>query len=268
VLTHESELCDDPNESISYQYRIAELYEKHLDDVARAVELYREILGRDSSHSPTLQALEGLKGGDKEPLGAAGVLEPVYEASGDWQNLISVLEVQARFADDPVTRVDIFHRIARLYEESLDNRGAAFDVYARALASDNTNEDTLAALERLADFTVRWPEVGRLYDAELDKLGDSPARFVELALRVAEIFEIQLEDIEGAIARYRRVLEGDPENQNAVRALDRLFARIERWGDLAEVLAREAEIGQSPDEVLEFKYRLGQVYEQKIGELD
>ena len=56
------------------------------------------------------------------------------------------------------------------------------------------------------------------------------------------------------------MLNVDPENQNAVSSLDRLFIRTERWADLAQILAREAEIGQTPDEILEFKYRLGQVH--------
>jgi len=155
VLTHESELCEDANESISYQYRIAELYEKHLEDVPRSVELYREILAREPSHAPTLQALEGLKSGKVEPLGAASVLEPVYEANGEWPKLISVLEVQARFSDDPMTKVDILHRVARLYEDSLRDPHAAFDVYARALAADNGNEETLGSLERLASICDR-----------------------------------------------------------------------------------------------------------------
>ncbi|HEX9297066.1 MAG TPA: tetratricopeptide repeat protein [Polyangiaceae bacterium] len=268
VLTHESELCDDPNESISFQYRIAELYEKHLDDVPRAVELYREILAREPSHGPTLEALEGLKSGTRDPLGAASVLEPVYEASGEWPKLISVLEVQARYSDDPMTKVDILHRVARLDEDSLRDPHAAFEVYARALAADNGNEETLGSLERLGSVTDRWPQVAKLYDAELDKLSDQPDRLVDLGLRTAQIYEVQLEDIDSSVARYRRVLGADPENQSAVSALDRLFVRTERWGDLAQVLAREAEIGQTPDDILEFKYRLGQVYELRLSDLD
>ena len=45
VLTRESEMCTDPAESVGFQYRIAELYEKRLEDVSRAIELYRDILG-------------------------------------------------------------------------------------------------------------------------------------------------------------------------------------------------------------------------------
>jgi tetratricopeptide (TPR) repeat protein len=267
VLTHEAELTADPNEAVSYQYRIAELYEKHLEDVERAVELYRDILGIVPDHGPTLSALEGIKNGERAPA-AAGVLEPVYDAMGEWQRLISVLEVEVRFADDPFTQVDLLHRIARLYEENLGDHANAFETYARAVAVDSQNEESLASLERLAMVIERWPAVAQLYDQELDKLAEEPERMVELGLRVAQVYEVQLEDVDSAVARYRRVLEADPENQSAVRALDRLFSQAERWSDLADVLAREAEIGQSPDEILEFKFRLGQVYQLRLGDLD
>ena len=268
VLTRESEMCDDPNEAISFQYRIAELYEKRLDDVTRAIELYREILQRQVDHEPTLLALEGLKSGEKDPLGAAAVLEPVYEAASDWTRLIAVHEVQVKHAGDPFQQVDLLHRIARLYEDALENHASAFDTYARALALDNGNEQTLQNLERLAMIVNRWPQVAALYDAELDKLTENPDRLVELGLRTAQIFEVQLEDVDNAIGRYKRVTDVDPENQNAVRSLDRLYLQTERWSELAAVLERESEIGQTPDEILEFKYRLGQVQQHKLSNLD
>ncbi|MEZ4226752.1 MAG: tetratricopeptide repeat protein [Polyangiaceae bacterium] len=267
VLTHEAELTPDPAEAVSFQYRIAELYEKHLGDVERAVELYRDILGIIPDHTPTLQALEGIKAGERAPLSAANVLEPVYDAMGEWARLISVLEVMVRFSDDAFTKVDLLHRIARLYEENLGDHASSFDTYARAVAVDSQNEETLGSLERLAMMIERWPNVASLYDQELGKLEDEPERLVELGLRVAQVYEVQLEDVDNAVQRYRRVLEADPENQNAVRALDRLFLQTERWAELAEVLGREAEIGQSPEEILEFKYRLGQVYQLRLGDL-
>jgi tetratricopeptide (TPR) repeat protein len=268
VLTHEAELTQDPVESVSYQYRIAELYEQHLGDVERAVELYRDILNIVPDHAPTLMALEGIKGGTRAPLAAASVLEPVYESMGEYAKLISVFEVQAHASEDPFARVELLHRIARLYEESLSDHARAFDTYARAVSVDGQNEESLGNLERLATFIERWPAVASLYDSELDKLADSPDRFVELGLRVAQVYEVQLENVEAAVTRYRRVLEVDPENQGAVRSLDRLFTQTERWSDLAEILAREAEVGQTPDEILEFKFRLGQVYQTRLNDID
>ncbi len=268
VLTHESELTADPMEAVSFQYRIAELYEQRLNDVERAVDLYRDILNIQPDHAPTLLALEGIKSGQVAPLAAAAVLEPVYESTGEWQRLVSVLEVQVRSSDEPYMQVELLHRIARLHEENLLDAANAFGVYARAVEVDSQNEDSLASLERLASLLEKWPDVAALYDAELDKLGDEPAQFIELGLRVARIYEVQLENLDEAVLRYRRVLDVEPDNRSALESLDRLFTAGERWADLVAVLAREAEVGESPEEILEFKFRLGQVYQTELADIE
>ena len=268
VLQHEAELTMEPAEAISYQYRIAELYERHLNDVPRAVELYREILMQQADHEATLEALERLKSGQVEALAAASVLEPFYEAAGQWTKLISVLEVQAQHQEDPFQKVELLHRIAALYEDNLQQHHLAFDTYARALTLDNTNQDTLGALERLASATERWAQAAQLYDAELAKLDENPDWLVELGLRTAAIYETQIEDVDNAVVRYRKVLTADATNQKALSSLDKLFQQTERWGDLAQVLVREAETAQNQDEALEFKFRLGQVYQQRLNDLD
>lgn len=270
VLQHEAELTSDPLEAVSYQYRIADTYEKHLGEVDHAVELYREILGIVPDHPPTLSALEAIKAGSQSPLAAATVLEPIYEASGAWAPLINVLEVRVRFTEDEFSKVDLLHRIAFLYEENLGDPSRAFEIYARAVSVDSQNEDTLGALERLARVIDHWPVVAELYDAEFARLEEDghSARAVELGLRLAQVYEVQLENLDEAVSRYQKVLAIDTENQSAVRALDRLFAQSERWEDLAEVLTREADISESPDEILELKYRLGQVHQLKLKDLD
>ncbi len=268
VLTRESEMSGDAAEAISFHYRIAELYEKRLEDMPRAVELYRDILQQQPDHEPTLRALEGIASGTKDPLAAAAVLEPVYEGASDWPKLIRIHEVQVQHTPDPFQRVELLHRVARLYEDTLDNHASAFDTLARALEFDNGNEDTLQNFERLATVVNRWPEVAAKYDVELDRLGENPTRFVDLGLRTAQIFETQLEDVDNAIRRYKRVVEVDPENQAAIRALDRLYSQTERWADLAQVLTREAEIAQSPDDIVDFRFRLGQVHQARLADLD
>lgn len=269
VLSHEAELTQDPAEAVSYQYRIAELYEKRLDDVDHAVELYRDVLNVQADHPPTLKALEGIKDGTgPRALLAAQALEPVYDAMAEWEKLVSALGVQARMTDDPFQRVELLHRIAALHEERIGDPAGAFDWYARAVKVDSRNEESLGALERLASATAQWAAVAQLYESELESLGEAPERLVDLGLRVAQIHEVQLADVDKAVSQYRNVLAVDAENQGAIRALGRLFARAQRYDELAEVLKREAAIAQTPDEILDSKYRLGQVYQLNLSDYD
>jgi tetratricopeptide (TPR) repeat protein len=81
MLEREVDLTDDPYEAVSFRYRIAELFDQRLNDSTRAVEGFREILVLAPDHEPTLNALEGMIAGKREPLAAAEVLEPVYRLS-------------------------------------------------------------------------------------------------------------------------------------------------------------------------------------------
>lgn len=269
ILEREADLASDPSEICGYRYRIAELHEKHLGDIARAVDIYREILDVLPDHQPSLSALEAILHGDKEPLAAAAVLEPVYTAAGAYEKLVDVLEVQLAHASEDSQRVELLHRIADIYEQALDNPRAAFDAYARALPFDPLNDTTLGNLEKLADVTDRWQDLVRVYDQQIARLEGSAEQQVELALRTAQIYEVRLGDVESAIEHYKKVLAVDDRNATAIQSLDRLYESSQRWAELAQILRKEIELPElSPDDVTALRFRLGQILEQALGDVD
>ncbi len=269
ILEREADLAGDPAQVVEFRYRIAQLHEQHLDGTARAVDIYREILESAPEHEASLAALTRILHGDKEPLAAAAVLEPVLTAAQAYDRVVDVLEVQLKHADDPVRQVELLHRIADIHEQVLDNAGAALDALARAVPPDPLNEHTLTNLERLAEGLNQWPLVARTYDATAQVIADEPEKRLELLLRVAAIQETHLGDAEAAIARYRAALEIDPQNGAALRSLDRLFEALERWQELADVLRREVALADlSPDEALEVRFRLAQVLEHRLADVD
>ncbi|HMI91944.1 MAG TPA: tetratricopeptide repeat protein [Polyangiales bacterium] len=149
----------------------------------------------------------------------------------------------------------------------LEQPRQAFDAVARALPFDNGNERTLTVLERLADRIGAWSELVELYDAEIARLrADEPGLAVDLALRLAKLCETQIGSADAAIARYRVVYEVDPTHIDALEALDRLYEATERWAELADVLDREAEVAATPDDVLNLRFRIGQLYQHRLGD--
>ncbi|MFO0712453.1 MAG: tetratricopeptide repeat protein [Sandaracinus sp.] len=268
ILEREADLASDPNEVISYRFRIADLHHHQLSDASKAVEGYGEILGVVPDHQPTLDALEAMIKEGKEPVRAATTLEPVYQQFGEWAKLVAVLEVQVSHEEDARRKVELLHRIAELSETQLESAQQAFDAFARALPFDNADDHTLGSLERLAAELDAFKRVTELYDAELDKLADRPDRIVELGMRVAQLYEVQVGDVESAIARYNRVLTAEDTNSQAIDALDRLYEATEKWTELSGVLSRQAQLASSPDNVLEFQFRLGQTYQKHLGRVD
>ena len=269
VLEREADRALTPEEALDFRHRIGELHERRLNDGERAVGVYREILEVNPDHEATLGSLERMISEGKEPVAAAEVLEPIYRGSGESAKLAGALEVLVKHEPDPIRSVELLHQVAELHEVHLDQARAAFDAYARSLPHDNGNSKTLEAMERLADGLQAWPEVARLYDLEVQRLkAESPERAIDLALRLARIFEVQVGDVDQAIARYRIVFDVDPTHAEALEALDRLYQSTERWAELAEVLRQEAEVAGSPAQVLDHQFRLGQVYEHRLGNVE
>ena len=269
VLEREADLAGDPNEVISYRYRIADLWHHRLDDATRAIDIYRDILDVTPDHEPTLTALQSMIEAGKEPVAAAAVLEPVYRNMQAWPHLIAVHEVQIAYEEDPLRQVELLHQVAELNEFHLNQVNEAFQAYARALPLDNRHDQTLGSLERLAENIDAWPSVTQLYDVEVQRLREeSPDDVVEMALRTAQIYEVQIGDVDSAIDRYRTVLEADAMHVQAIEALDRLYEATERWTELAGILEREVEVAGSPEDILTLQFRLGQVHQEHLNNVD
>ncbi len=269
VLERQSDLMVEESERIEIRFRIGELWRKHLDDPAQAIEIYRDILSVSSDHQPTLEALTTMTRDAVEPLAAAEVLEQVYREGGKFQKLVEAREVQVRHTEDPRDRVEMLHQLAEIYEIQLEDPPAAFGAFARALPLDAQNEMTISSLERLAEQTGSWREVSSRYDAEVERLREeTPEDIVHLAKRSAMINEVQLDDVDAAIERYQLVVDIDAGDVAAIEALDRLYEQTERWDDLAKTLKKEAAIATTPEDVLNLQFRTGQIYQNQIGNVD
>ncbi len=265
-LERQVELSETTGETVALKYRIGHLWQIRLGDVARAIESYREALDMDPSHAETLHALDGLVHGKTEPVMAARVLEPIYDASAEWAKLVDVLEVMVAHNEDPLARVDLLHRIAALHEQRIGNANAAFDAYARALRDDSGNPATLGHIERLAEITGTWTPLAALYQAEADKSLDVP-RQVDLLSRLARVHEQELHDVPKAIATLRKLLDVEFDNKPAVLALDRLYTQTNAWAELTEILRREIQLvdgANAASEIAGLQFRLGQVLQTQL----
>jgi tetratricopeptide (TPR) repeat protein len=240
-LERQVELADNTGETVSLKYRIGNLWQIRLGDMARAIESYREALDMDPSHAETLHALDGLVHGKVEPVMAARVLEPIYETTGEFAKLVDVLEVMVAHNEDPLARVELLHRIAQLAEQMIGNTHAAFDAYARALRDDSGNQLTLGHIERLAEITGTWEPLAQLYSAEASKSMDVP-RQVDLYTRLARVYELELADVPKAIATLRKLLDVEFDNKPAVLTLDRLYSATAAWPELTDILRREIQL--------------------------
>lgn len=269
VLEREAELSSDPVEVAAHRFRVGEIYDHKIDNVERAVDIYREILDVVPDHEPAAAALTAILRGERAPLLAASVLEPHFAASGEFARVVEVHEVEVAHTADPLRRLELLRRIAEIQSSALGDGEAAFDAMARAVRADPRGDEDLALFEQFGESLGAWDRVARTYDEALPALADDPMQQVDLLLRVGQIYEVQVGDAEAAVARYSAVLTLDPRSGPALRALDRLYESLERWPLMAETIAQQVAVADgSPDELTALRFRLAQVRGEKLGDID
>ena len=86
--------------------------------------------------------------------------------------------------------------------------------------------------------------------------------------RLARVFEEELADVAKAEETYRYVLTVAPQEADALANLDRIYSSLEQWSELAGVLEQRAVAAADDSEKVELYTRLGQVYEEQLGQVE
>jgi tetratricopeptide (TPR) repeat protein len=256
---------DDAAGQTGLKFRLGQTREQHLKDVAGAIECYRDILEIDPGHEGARAALEKRLGEEEHQLAAAGILEPIYQKLSAWNDLVGVHEIQLKREDVLDRRVALLLRIGELCAGNLGDAPRAFDAYARCFKVDPSRQEARAELERIAALLDDgWPRFVTLYEGALGK-GDLDGRLAhELALKVAAVYDERLEKTDKAVEHYRRALAIEPEDPQALEALDRLFTREEKYPELLEIYKKKVELSQSGDDRLALLFRIAQIWEEML----
>lgn len=123
-----------------------------------------------------------------------------------------------------------------------------------------------AALERVYRAAGRWSPLVDMYRAALREPGLAPEERAALLRRLAQGLEVGLRDLPGATAAYAQLLDQDPADLNALRALARLLEAQKRWTELLEVSAKELAVTRNARQRAYIHFRMGSLHETQLGD--
>ncbi len=164
----------------------------------------------------------------------------------------------------PHVEMDLAERAATLYDEMLGEIDRATPYLERILLRDPGNDRAFLRLKQILTTRERWKDLEDLYERMLAAT-DSPERRTDLLAEVAIIAEEITNDSPKAIQYYERILEIEPGHEQAIFALDKLYATHERWPNLADLLRRRIELAGSTGGA-QLKLRLGTLLFVKLGD--
>ncbi|MDY0058373.1 MAG: hypothetical protein RBU45_01055 [Myxococcota bacterium] len=264
ILERQAELAASGAQRTKLQFRIASLWDGPLDDPLRAIDGYREILAAGVEHEGARRALTELVRQGREAQGAADVLLPLHKELGEWPAAVELIELWLPHVTDPPSRIGLLEEAARIREDHLDDRVAAFETLARALREQPAREETLEALEALSARAGLFERYVQLVEAEAQAQTQDPGLAVGLLLRVARVLEEELVFLPEAIERFKRILELSADEAVAIESLDRLYQRQGRWEELAALLRQKIALTTSVEERLGLTMRLGALLESVL----
>jgi len=237
ILAREAELANEPRAQADFLAALGTLRLGPLADPEGALSAFRDAVERDASHAASHAALVSLLDRPETQEGALDVLEPLAETRGDYQELVALYGRRVELRDDRNERAHWLRRIADVAADQLGQPELALEALGRALKEEPAAGGVLDDLERIAG-AAKLPGAGA---AKIEEAlsGAEPDAAQELALRAAALYQEAAQD-KAAERLYRRVLEHDAENADALTALEALYRAGARPAELAAVLERRS----------------------------
>ncbi|HEY8430949.1 MAG TPA: tetratricopeptide repeat protein, partial [Sandaracinaceae bacterium] len=245
----EAEETLDPKRRAAAHARVADVLERHKDAPLDAMAHHARALSLVPGYAPSFKALARL-----------------YAEAKKYRELVELHERAVEQADEPERAIAHLFKIGAIQEDALGEHGQAAHTYRRILDLDPKNLGALHALQRATERAGRHAELVDALEREAALRGED-ARVVDLLTRAAEILDEVLRDRDGAIARYRRVLEIAPTYAPALSGLGRMYHRAGRWDDLLELYRRELELDPEGPGAAALLHKMGQLCEERIGDL-
>ena len=261
------DLAESPEEEAALKFRLGRALEEHLDDKARAVELYHEVVTALPEHDGAIEALEALLVDGNVGVQAAQILVPIYQVRDENERLIRALRVLHRGADDAHTKLELLTQIGDVYAYQVENAEKAFEAFCEGLREVPGDANTLARLENMAIEQDKFPTLVELV-SELAGTVDDPMLSRDLWIKAAIIFQTQLGNIDGAVSSYTKVLDIDAADAEVLENLENLYRNTERWRDLSGILRTRVSNSMDPAEQESLLGQMAAIHDEYLEEPD
>ena len=235
LLRRKAETAEKDPEKITALYRAAAIQEEHLDNPDAAIEDFKLIRELDPFEEAASSNLERLLQATARFDDLAELYRNRLEVHDDWIRNREDLHLLAVVLVEQLGRPEEgLAQLSRLLEREPDHQGAA--ELLRRLVEDHPAAAYQATELQEAFYTQAedWQSLTEVYSTQIDRYPDEVS-VVEKYRDLAELFEVRLDDVDGAFLYMSQAFRLEPESE-AIH--DRLLDYAERrgaWDELFEI---------------------------------
>ncbi len=268
LLQRKAEIAEEDPEKIAALYRAAMLQEEHLDNPDAAIEYYQLIRELDFLEDD-----------------ASDNLERLLQATGRFEDLAELYRSRLEVNDEWVRNREYLHRLAvilvdhlgqpedglgqvsRLLEREPEHAGAV--VILRRLVEDHPGVAYQATvlLETHHEQVEDWQSLAEVYSTQIDRYPDEIS-VVEKYRALAELYEVRLEDVDGAFMYMSQAFRLEPAGE-AIH--DRLLGYAETrgaWDELFDIYLDVLVELDSPSDRNNLRRKMARLFHDTLEDLE
>ncbi|HSQ66499.1 MAG TPA: tetratricopeptide repeat protein, partial [Polyangiaceae bacterium] len=249
-LLRRAELEADGKTIAELRHRAARAAREHLNDPARAAELYEELFEADTQDEA-----------------ASAALRELYAQLGKHKQLAKLLSTLVDTAESEEARSTLRIELAKL-EDATGNTSGAIETLRGVLEENRGHAEAVMTLSQLLEKSGQDEQLAELLSDQIAAArehGDTAAE-VTLQVRLGEVYEQRVRDPHKALSTFEAVLERDPAHRAALEAVARLSEERAIWERAATALSRLVEMETDPAQGVPLALRLAKAREQTKDE--
>jgi tetratricopeptide (TPR) repeat protein len=243
------DMAESPAARTALRLELSQLNRDKFKSLDTAIDLLRAILEEEPGQSEAVVALSEL-----------------YEETQRDEELAELLSTQisaAQSRGDMASELRFQVRLGEVYDSRLGDRGRAIDTYRGVLERDASHQGALEALARLYKAQNDLGAAAEIVSRLLDMASGAPA--VALAIELGEA-EQKLGDVDKAARAFERGLVHDERSSELRDRLRVLYQSSKEWEKLSNLLARDAELSQKPEEAVKLLQKAAVIHSKERGD--
>lgn len=212
-----------------------------------AISCFGQALGLDPSCEPALEGTAQL-----------------YRKAQSWPELVHVLSRRAEATSSPSKARDYLADAAEILHRKLGDSERAQAMFETILEQDAAHPRATEALELIHSERKNWSALAALLEkkAENQRGGDK----AESLAALGEVYEDRLSDDDKAASSYEKALSADAHHLGALKGLERLLSRRNRFSELLSNLHAQLEAVATPRQKISIFERIGAIQEEEFVE--
>ena len=160
---------------------------------------------------------------------------------------------------------DCYARMAKLAADALDDREKAVELWGRVVDIRGEDAIALSGLADLHEMAGEWKELTEVLEKQVVATPDPEAR-IPIYKRLGRIWGEKLSRERNSLESWQKVLEIDPQDVDALRAIAANYKSAGAWEELSQALRRLIQVGQLGGSGIE-RDELKELFSQ-LGELE